>query len=407
MSSLEITDLPTEMHCEIGRFLSAKDLKTVSLVSWNFFNLYSWSLSKITIANLDEVFGSRPLRKCLCNVRIKADLQKLKNLQIDKTLVRNVQILSSFDVEDECTDASVDLLKIFPKMHSIFITCCKGETHFKYKSELKTLYVSEVMVTHTEYAYEMIDQLSNFQKVVIDLENDLELVEMILKNNSNSLKALHIIGTGYDEIDLSEIWPQNLDLETLILKNLIIRVRLDILKNLKTFKMTYFWNLPDVEYTYKLLPFVTHLITGSIINGSYDPINCRKLLLPKLRYLRLHIKPDYKIDNIMAPNVQRLVFNPMFVTKSQWKCLVVQFQSVSDITLFVDDFHHEIDETTSFCIENFINLKHLEIQRCFNEENLEEMIDVEEKSFGNRQIKIVSKRTCIGDIDFFRSEISC
>lgn len=59
----KITELPLEIHHEIGYYLSPNELKATSLVSWEFFDYYNYPLAKKTATKIEKFL--KKLKKVL------------------------------------------------------------------------------------------------------------------------------------------------------------------------------------------------------------------------------------------------------------------------------------------------------------------------------------------------------
>lgn len=178
---IAITELPLEIHHKIGSCLSPKDLKSTSLVCWQFYHLYSWPLANTTVTRLDKFLtetqiglSEKPtLRNLVCNVLMKSStFQAVQKLGIDKESVRHVQIV----LDEEFTD---NIFVIFPNIAQLnlkFIEEFPSHLVFTAKHLEKSWNLPKLKVFETNYCGEQ--YISNI--------NAPNLEKLVLRNMYNS-----------------------------------------------------------------------------------------------------------------------------------------------------------------------------------------------------------------------------
>lgn len=365
-SNTDITDLPLEIHHEIGSYLSAKQLKAVSLVSWQFFDSYSYPLSKKTVTKLEKLLKKTkkgfinkevpPLRKQLCNLRMKASMvESLGNLDIDRESVRDVQVMLD-------KEFSENLFILFPKLQSLRFF--KGEEEFDLNSSQKIL----VLPRNLKLVQEAISSFQNFQQIICEID-EVENMNNILENNIKSLRGLTIRGTFEQEI-LEKTLPENLILQTLTIqsegKNLNTSFsHLKAFEKSENFKLEMNFKNYFSDYFVNLFPFLTHL--SLMFNEQFSShlvftpeVLQKKWYLPKLRVFKTNYCGEQYIENIEAPNMEKLELENMYNTYTL-ECLK-RFQGVTEIQVGSHKASF-LKNAIEFFTQNFKNLRVLKIQQ--------------------------------------------
>ncbi|KAL5278995.1 hypothetical protein ACFFRR_003548 [Megaselia abdita] len=363
--STTITELPLEIHHEIGSYLSQKELKSTSLVSWQFFNYYSYPLAKMTVTKIEKFLKKTkkgfipvenpPLRKLLCNVRMKASMIKaVQELEIDRDSVRDVQII----LDKEFTE---NVFTIFPKLHSLrFI---KGKEDI----DLNPVYKTLILPRNLRMIEKVLSSLQKFEKIVFEVEDNN--VKEILQNNCKTLKELNI-REDFEQGDLEKTIPENLYLQKVTIesegksKNSSY-TPVPSLENSKTFHLNMDFNNYFSDYFMNLFPFLTHL--SLMFNESFSShlvFTAQHLektwFLPKLKVFKTNYCAEQCVENLEAPNLEKLELLNMYNTYTLG-CLK-RFQTVTEIRASSHKASF-LKTAIEFFTQNFQNVKNLEIEQ--------------------------------------------
>lgn len=360
------TDLPLEVHHEIGSYLLPVELKALSLVSWQFFDWFSYPLAKVTVTRLDKYLEKTedgyiplenpPLRKLLCNIRMHCSMfEAAQKLAIDRDYVRDVQIILDMEFTGKIFDA-------FPKLHSLrFLNM---QEHIELNPDGKTL----VLPKNVSNIKKALENLRNFTNIQFTIDDVLRM-KTVLLNNSSTLLRLKI-REDYKHRDLANTIPNGLRLQKLTiesqggLENSHFSF-LPIFETSTEFHLNMNFDMSFDRYYINMFPYVTHLrftfndsstSARLFLDGHLE----KKWQLPRLQVFESNYCGKQYLDNIEAPNLRKLVLRNLYNT-STIDCLK-RFQTVKELRA---SSHKPsfLKTATEFFTQNFRNLVTLEMEQ--------------------------------------------
>lgn len=372
-----------KVHHKIGFYLTVRELKIVSSVSWQLFHCYSYPLTKNTVTNVENLvvsakfaFGTRTaiilknvFRKELYNIKIKASLANIiRKLKTDNDLVRYVQIIL-----DE--DFTGNIFKIFPKLR--FLTFHEKSVSVSFYEVRQSKYIKTLKLFNESFKKMSgaVEFLTNFQRIRIKVI-DVTSVKSILERNASTLEELYIVGT-YKHENLKQLFPDGLRLKKL---NIVCNDKkprgsyshLKIFDNLESFALL---DTSLNEFNVNMFPFLTivslffEYSMFNALNNRWQFSNLKELVLNYKKCVNIQC-----IENIDAPNLETITIrgcDSKIIDLNN----MIKFPKITKVVLF--NCAVSILATIKHFTQNFEELKYLEIRQSVATANeFEELLEI-------------------------------